>query len=193
MGTVYRKSVTRSLPQGAELFTKAGEQFARWKPATGRARTAKAVTGADGSLRIRTLAATFTAKFRDGAGIVRDVSTGCKDEDAARSILRDLERRAELVKSGVMSNAEDSIADQQAVPLDDHFGAYLHHLQAKGAGKSHRDNTGRNLRRVARECGWKSLRDMARQPLERWLAQRTEAGMSARCVRLKRRWIFLDF
>ena len=92
----------------------------------------------------------------------------------------DLERRAELVKSGVMSHAEDSIADQQAVPLDDHFGAYLHHLQAKGAGKTHRDNTGRNLRRVAGECGWKSLRDMTRPPLERWLAQRMEAGMSAR-------------
>ncbi len=180
MGTVYRKSVTRPLPNGAEMFTKAGEQFARWKPATGRMRTAKVVTGADGPLRIRTEVATFTAKYRDGAGIVREVSTGCKDEDAARSILRDLERRAELVKSGVMSNAEDSIADQQAVALDDHFGAYLHHLQAKGAGHSHRDNTGRNLRRVAMECGWKSLRDMTRQPLERWLAQRTEAGMSAR-------------
>ncbi len=38
----------------------------------------------------------------------------------------------------------------------------------------------RYLIRVASECGWKSLRDMTRQPLERWLAQRTEAGMSAR-------------
>ena len=33
MGSVFRKTVTRPLPEGAELFTKAGEQFARWKPA----------------------------------------------------------------------------------------------------------------------------------------------------------------
>ena len=115
MGSIYRKTVTRPLPNGAELITKAGEQFARWKPKTGRARTAKVVTGSDGLLRIRTEAVTFIAKYRDGSGIVREVATGCRDEDAARSILRDLERRAELVKSGVMSADEDAIADQPAV------------------------------------------------------------------------------
>ena len=180
MGSVYRKTVTRPLPTGAELFTRAGERFARWKPKTGRTRTAKVVTGADGSLRIRTEAATFTAKYRNGAGIVCEVSTSCRDEDAARSVLRDLERRAELVRSGVMTASEDTIADQQAVLLIDHFQAYLDHLQAKGAGKTHRDNTGRNLRRVASECSWKTLRDMGRQPLERWLSQRMADGTSAR-------------
>ena len=179
MGSVYRKSVTRPLPAQAEMFTKAGEQFARWKPATGRTRTAKVVTGADGSPRIRTEAATFTAKYRDGAGIVREVSTGCRDEDAARSILRDLERRAELVKSGVMSNAEDSIADQQAVSLDDHFGAYLHHLQAKGAGQNHRDATRRCLGRVTADCSWQWLRDFTRQGIEKWISQRMADGTSA--------------
>jgi hypothetical protein len=44
-------------------------------------------------------AATFTAKYRDGEGIVREVATGCRDEQAARSVLARLERRAELVKS----------------------------------------------------------------------------------------------
>ena len=33
MGTVYKMTVTRPLPKGAELFTKNGEQFARWIPA----------------------------------------------------------------------------------------------------------------------------------------------------------------
>ncbi len=36
MGTVYKKTVTRPLPVGAALFTKNGEQYARWKPAGGR-------------------------------------------------------------------------------------------------------------------------------------------------------------
>ena len=29
MGTVYKKTVTRPLPKGAELFTKNGQPFAR--------------------------------------------------------------------------------------------------------------------------------------------------------------------
>ena len=45
MGSVFRKTVTRPLPQGAELFTKAGEQFARWKPAKGKTRTGMMTTG----------------------------------------------------------------------------------------------------------------------------------------------------
>ena len=179
MGSVYKKTVTRPLPAGAELFNKAGEQFARWKPAKGRTRIAKVTTGADGSLRIRTEAATYTAKYRDGSGLVCEVSTGCRDEDAARSVLRDLERRAELVKSGVMSIAEDSIADQQAVPLDDHFRTYVNHLQAKGAGQNHRDATRRCLGRVTADCGWQWLRDLTRQGIEKWVAQRMADGTSA--------------
>jgi hypothetical protein len=31
MGTVYRKTFTKPLPPGAELFTRKGQQLARWK------------------------------------------------------------------------------------------------------------------------------------------------------------------
>lgn len=74
-------------------------------------------TGRDGSERIVTESLTFLAKFRDGSGYVCEVSTGCRDEAAARSVLGELERRAELVKSGVMTSTEDAIADHQAVSL----------------------------------------------------------------------------
>jgi hypothetical protein len=84
MGTVFRKTRTQPLPAGAELFTRAGQQFAKWKTAKGKTRTTKVMTGEDGSLRIQTEAATFTAKFRNGKGHVREVSTRCRDEDAAR-------------------------------------------------------------------------------------------------------------
>ena len=40
MGTVYKKTATKPIPKGAELFTKNGKRFARWKPSTGKARTA---------------------------------------------------------------------------------------------------------------------------------------------------------
>ena len=64
-------------------------------------------TGQDGSTRILDEAGPYTAKFRDGEWIVCEVSTGCRDEDAARSVLGKLERRAELVKSEVISRQGD--------------------------------------------------------------------------------------
>ena len=39
MGTVYRKTATTSLPDGAEIMTRKGERLARWKDRKGRART----------------------------------------------------------------------------------------------------------------------------------------------------------
>ena len=107
MGTVYREQYTAPLPKDAELLTIKGEQVARWKPGKGRAKTAPVTNGKDGSLRIVLRSATYSAKFRDGQGIVRKVSTGCRDEGAARSVLNELERRAELVRSGVLSFEED--------------------------------------------------------------------------------------
>ena len=87
MGSVFKKQTTRPLPPNAELFTKNGQRFARWKPKKGRTRTAKVATGRDGSERIVTESATYVANYRDGEGFVLTVSTGCRDEDAAAAYL----------------------------------------------------------------------------------------------------------
>ena len=96
MGTVFKKTFTKPLPADAELFTREGQQFARWKDAKGKTRKALVTASKDGQPRILIEAKTYTAKYRDGDRIVREVSTGCRDEQAARSVLADLERRAEL-------------------------------------------------------------------------------------------------
>jgi hypothetical protein len=132
MGTVFKKTFTKPLPAGAELFTREGQQFARWNDAKGKTRKALVTTGKKGEPRILFEAKTYTAKYRDRGRIVREVSTGCRDEQAARSVLADLERRAELVKAGVMTVSEDEIAEQQFAPLADHFIAFDAALQSKG-------------------------------------------------------------
>ena len=87
MGTVFRKIVTKAVPTGAEEFTHKGERWARWKDAKGKLRKAKLTTGKQGQDRIVIESHTLYAKYRDGAGIVRTVPTGCRDETAARSVL----------------------------------------------------------------------------------------------------------
>ncbi|MGH7192326.1 MAG: tyrosine-type recombinase/integrase, partial [Candidatus Saccharimonadales bacterium] len=138
------------------------------------------IVGRDGSERIADTAATYTAKYRDGAGVVVEVSTGCRDADAARSVLADLERRAELVKAGVMTTGQDAAADHRRSPLADHFAAYLASLQSQGVSQMHRDNVRRQLDRLAAECPFGTLADLDRDGLERWLAAQAQAGMGAR-------------
>jgi integrase len=180
MGTVFRKSYTKPLPAGAETFTRKGERFARWKDRKGKTRTAPLTVGEDGSERVVIDSPYYVAKYRDGAGVVRVEATGCRDETAARRVLADLERRAELVRSKVMTAAEAAIGDHQAAPLEKAFAAFDEHHRAKGVTEIHREDTGRYLRRLAADCTFNTLADLRRESLERWLALRTADGMSAR-------------
>jgi len=113
MATVFKKTYTKPLPDGVETVTRKGARFARWKDRKGKRQTAKVTMGKGGSTRIIVEAATYTAKYRNGSGIVREVSTGCRDETAARGRLAELVRRAELVRSGVVKADEDRIAGHQ--------------------------------------------------------------------------------
>jgi len=180
MGTVFRKTYTKPMPAEAELFARKGQRFARWKDSKNKTRTAPVTVGNDGTDRLVLESPFFVAKYRDGSGIVREVPTGCRDETAARSVLADLERRAELVKAKVMTGAEDAVSGHQATALTEHFDAYSAYLRAKGVSKTHLENTRRWLDRLAAECSLSQLADMKRDVFEKWLGQQTAEGMSAR-------------
>ena len=165
MGTVFKKTVTKSLPEGAEIFTRKGDRFARWKDRNGKKKTAPVTTGRDGSDRIVVTAGTFTAKYRDGQNIVREESTGCRDETAARQLLQELVQRADKVRSGMRTKAEDAALDHQKLPLADHIADYLAHLEANEYNKTHRDNVARHLRRIREGCRFTCLADLDRNTL----------------------------
>lgn len=125
-------------------------------------------------------ARTYTAKYRDGSGIVREVATGCRDESAARSILTELERRAVRVKGKILTAAEDRMIDHQETPLADHLAAYLVHLKAKGDCDVHLTDTRRLASKIIAGCGFGRLADVRREAVESWLVQRAAEGMAAR-------------
>jgi len=116
MGTVFKKTFTKPVPVGSEIFSRKEERYARWKDSKGKTPTARITIGKDGQDRLLIEASTYTAKYRDGEGLVREVSTGCRDETAARGVLANLQRRAELIKANVMTTTEDAIADHQHTP-----------------------------------------------------------------------------
>ena len=182
MGAVYRKTATKPLPAGAELFTRKGEQFARWQNAKERPRTAAVTTGRDGQPRIRVEARTYTAKYRDGSGIVREVPTGCRDEQSARSILNDLETRAVRVKARIITAAEDAVIDHQGTSLAEHVTEYHEQQQARELHSTRIANAKHRLDCVAHDCGWRQLADINSAALGKWLLTRAtdpKARMSA--------------
>jgi len=180
MGSVFRKTVTKQLPQNAEIFTRKGERFARWKDRKGKMRTELVTTGRDGSDRMAVTAGTYTAKYRDGQGLVREVATGCRTKDGAASVLRELTGRAEKVKAQILTVGEAAIADHQQTPLDEHFEVYLTHMRAKDNSDVHIADSNRLAGRLFRECHFGSLRDIGRDVVEQWLVERKSEGMAAR-------------
>ncbi len=190
MGTVYRETFTKPLPSGAELFTRKGERFARWPDRRGRKRTAKVTTPTDGEYagtdRVLVEARTFTAKYRNAAGQVCKAATGCRDRDAALIVLAELEKRAERVRCGSLTAAEDAVLDHRTTALATHVDAYLEHLGTKrGKGGKPRTNAAhvRNarfrLKRIIADCGFALLRDLSRPALEKWANAREAEGMPA--------------
>jgi len=177
MGTVYKETFTKPLPAVAKLIVRKGQRLAEWKDAKGRTRTAPLTAAGN---RIAVEAGTYTAKYRDGSGIVRKVSTGCRDKIAAESVLADLERRAERVRGGLLTADEANAIDHQERPFGEHIDAYLMKLEAEGTSPAHRANVRRNLQRLAADCQFKRLGSLSREALERWLVAQEKAGMGPR-------------
>ena len=176
MGTVYKETFTKPLPAGAKIIVRKGQRFAEWKPAKGKIRTAPLTAAGD---RITVEAGTYSARYRDGGGIVRKVATGCRDESAARSVLTELEKRADKVRSGIRTGAEDAVADHRLTPLAGHVADYFAHQTARGVTTKAIRNARGRLLRVTKDCGFRRLADLSGTALEKWLAVARAEGMGA--------------
>jgi integrase len=179
MGTVFRKAWTAPLPPGAEVVTSRGKRVARWRLRNGKLRTAEVFEGRDGSLRIRGRTAAYVAKYRDRNGVWVEAATGCKDETAARAILGQLERRAELIRAGVMTPEEDDASRHGNQPIAEHIEAWKEHLRLKGSTEHWWTQAKRRVIRVCSDRGVRRLRDLNGEAVERWLRDQADAGMSA--------------
>jgi integrase len=182
VGRVYKPTVYKPLPEAVELFTRKGQRFAKWRDRRGRTRTAPVVLPKrgkhKGELRLVVRSNIYWAEYR-GADGLHSVSTGCRDESAARGVLRELERRAELVKGNLLTAAEARTADHRAAPLAGHFAAFEIYLSGRASSAMHRRNVMSRLRRLAADCGFQTLADLKRPKLEAWVAAAPES-MAAR-------------
>lgn len=179
MGHVYRKQYTMPVPKGAQIVEADGRRVARWKLRNGRFRTAEVVQAQDGSIRVHGRSSNFMARYRDGHGQIVESATGCRDEVAARAVLAQLERCAELVRAGVLTEIECRSAEHARESSQHHLDAYERHLQAKGGDPRRVGMLRKRLERLIDECKFTRLDKLSAGPLEQWLVQKRDEDMSA--------------
>lgn len=185
MGQVFKKTTTRPIPSGAKVVKVGGKLTARWKGRGSKAKwmTAPVVTLDDGRQVIRQESSTYFARYLDQDKALITVSTGCRDESAAKQVLNDLERRVERIKAKVATVQELAGADRRQSPIVEHVEEYVSRLPGKktvAASPVHRENVRRYLDRLIRDCGWTCLADIRREHLETWMVNQQAAGRSAR-------------
>jgi hypothetical protein len=97
VSNLRRVPYTKPIPEGAQLFTRKGERFARFKDRRGK--TVDAPLTEDGS-RIRLLSKKWYGEYRDADGVERCVPLAT-DKTAAEQMLAALVRKSKLGKAGV--------------------------------------------------------------------------------------------
>ncbi|MCS7466151.1 site-specific integrase [Stieleria sp. ICT_E10.1] len=81
----------------SEATARKGVEFAQWRDLSGKLQAAALTRAKSGEPRIKVLASKWTAEYRDGEGVVREVATGCRDKQAAMAVLDELKTQADKV------------------------------------------------------------------------------------------------
>src|SRR5688572_18901041 len=177
MGTLFRRTVRRAVPQSATLIEKKGQTLARWR-SRGKLHTAP-VEEADGTRVVVIETGTYYGRFKDRTGEWVERSTGCRDETNARQKLAAWEKEAEQVRAGVLDAAELDAARTASDPIEPHLETYLQSLAVAEVSAVYRANAGRAIRRVRDELGLETLRDLRRDKVEPWFAKAVADEMGA--------------
>ena len=180
MATVYRKTYPVPMPNGAEIIIRRGRQIARWTDKRGNVKTAPLAR--DGN-KIMHISEAWYARYNDADGIDRRVSTGCRDENAARKVLSDILADVEKITAGIITPNEAATARHAERHLRDHLRDHLDHLSRKRVrgrkvSPRYRQNVKSRLKRLFRECRFLRLTDIGREAVEKWLDLAEDQGMA---------------
>ena len=182
MARVLKKKITRPIPQDAVIIERAGKRYAQYKGKDGRQR--KDPLNASG--RIVVDSQTYYCEYTDESGIHKNVSTGCKDADAARAILNEHLKQVELLRAGVITAKDMERADANAVSVEKHIADYVEWLTRTDKTKKHADGVRYYLTDLAKRNNWRKLSDMTRDGLERAMRDLQDDGLSARTANVTR-------
>ncbi len=170
MATIFHKQYTKTIPPNAKIVTRNGKHYALWKVGN-KAHSAELTL--DGT-KIKAVAAVWTAKYRDGDGIICEVSTGCTDKMAAMAVLNELVTTAQHVKAKIITSDQARISEHADTLLSEHIAAYIAHLKGRKVHPDRVNTTERRLKESSTDCGFRYLRDLNADKLQTWLSKQAD-------------------
>jgi integrase len=168
VSNLRRIPYTKPIPAGAEVITRKGQRFARFKDRRGKA--AEAPLNDDGT-RIQLLSKKWYGEYRDADGIEQCVPLST-DKTAAAQMLADLVKKAELGKAGIT----DPYEAHRKRPLAEHVADFERGLVAKGNGATHAQAAAARVRRTVEGCRFAFIGDISISPVQEFLASLRDTG-----------------
>ena len=170
MARIFRHTYTKSLPEGAEVFTRKGHKYARFKDAKGKMITAP--ISKDGQ-KIILETSKWYIDYRNADGAIQR-RAGFTDRKATEQLASDLERTAEHIRSGYKPKEHEQLGR----PLAEHLKDFKDNLHNKGTTQQHVNLTYNRAKAVIEGCGFKLMADVSASHVQQYLAGLRRQGLS---------------
>ncbi len=171
MASLYKPSYSRPIPDGASMVTVKGRKCARFTIKGGRRVTAP-LTKSGKKCLVPT--EKWYIRYRDADGVQQSVP-GFKDKEATKQLAAQLERDAELVQAGLISESRF----QRGRTVKEHLTDFEACLRAKGRSENYVKTTIQRVTSVVDECNFNRVSDIRQSNLEIYLGSLRDEGLSA--------------
>ncbi len=177
MATVYRKTYTKPLPDGAELLTRKGVRYAKYSGRDGKMRT-KRVTEKGDRLLLET--GPWYARIRIADGGTQEVNTRCKDRTTAEQCAAALETEQDKIRVGVYTKQEANAAKHARESMVGHITRYCESMTARDKAAGTISDWRHYLETTVAALGWRNIGDIDRAALDAYLERERRNGRGAR-------------
>ncbi len=173
MATIYKRTKTQPLPQGATIKGKA----ATWSDADGN-HSGRVIAGKSGPRVVTWESPVYSIKMRDHTGKRVEVPTETSDKKTAAAFAAKLEHDAMLRRRGLIDPVMEQMADEGKRPVPSHIEEFIRTLEAENRDALHVQST-RNYITAMLE-GVQSINRIEPARILDGLKKLTDAGRSAR-------------
>jgi integrase len=167
MGSIYKRTRKRPIPQNAEIVTKRGKELVEWTGKNGRRH--KAPLTEDGSY-ILAESRMYYIQYFDANGLKKNENTKTTEVDTARQILKAREKRAAEIRSGIIDPAAERIREAATVDMAEHIEKFAQSLTDKGRSPKHIDMTKRHVTQAIEALGWDLVNKMRSEDAQEYIS-----------------------
>ena len=125
--------------------------------------------------RVRRKSKKWYGQYTDERGRTRRVAL-CTDKSAAQAMLTERVRKAQRIRAGL----SDPCESQLERPLKEHIDEFERHLRLKDSSDVHINQSIRQIRKVAEDCGFLRLSDFNADRFAEWLDALLASGRANR-------------